>query len=217
MSAHPDLRPSSNLPILFEIGESIIRDRIFELQITDFIAPIEDLISSILPDLLLVPPHIDWDNGQFKFEYVPTVNADSHWWRLQLLFPFDDPTDILTYVDWLPDRDGDFYPNQATGQLMLAERIACETCAEAMFQFDASIQSYKADLSRVWIEAERFNDAVPYMISRWADVRKQHLRLNRPMPNYGSSRLNGLRMRFGTDSAHVMEIKTTMRKTKNDN
>lgn len=207
---------NSDLLVMFECSEAMIRDRVLALAKSDLHMDMNDLVASLLPEFLLTPPDIDWPNSQVTIEEILN-NINFSMWRIELSVPIGDPTYLLSYVDWLPDGDGDYYPDQERGRLMLAEHIQCETIIEAQLQFDTSIQCFKAVLENVLHEAERFNDAVPYMISKWAEVRRQQLNLARPTPNFAKGRLEGLQIRFGADRVHMMEVQTAIRRRINDN
>jgi hypothetical protein len=164
-----------NLPFLFEINESEVFRRVQALSRSDLLLDKACLISRLVRDLTIVTPTVRWDLGEPKcgFESVFDPAAEELRWRVSCTFAIEDPTYILIHLNWLGSTDPrDYDPDPEGRRLKVAQTVAAKSEEEAIALFQISINALRAELERVAGELERFNQALPYLLSLQIAVRQ---------------------------------------------
>lgn len=161
-SCAPD-RAGCDLPLLFEFSESDVFDKVWKLPAAELHSDKCLLIARLLGTLRVLAPKVEWNEGSLRC--VPERCADPRW-RVSKIYPVHDPNWILPYVEWSGSADPrDYDPDPEKGCLLLARSVLAATAEEAGCRLEDSVREYRSELKRVATELDRFNGALPYLIS----------------------------------------------------
>ncbi len=188
----PSFRKSIDLLLLCELSEASIRERVLATPIQELRGSRSALINRLHIELLIRMPQIDWNGAELVERLL-----DDDGWELRLVAPMCDPSWVAWSIVWpSDDEDATYEPDSEQNRLVITQRLWGCT-AEVRSEFEHSIQQFQVTYEQAAKEVERFNAAIPYLLSRWTEARLDGSSLvtdiksaeTAPLPSKGISRM----------------------------
>ena len=149
--------------MFMEMAESQIGQAVADCDLTDERSLV---ITRLLPSLAIRPPKIAWSSADYN-----CVDMGQNRWRHSLIVSVDDPSCTLWSIEW-PYHDpaaAHFSAEPDSGMLIAVETIEAD-CQESSHRvFTNALERFKTNLLRAQLEFDRYNAALPYLISSSID------------------------------------------------
>lgn len=157
-----------DVSLLTEYSEGEVREAIASLSASDVAQERGCLITRLVPKLALVAPLIMWTEADVSCE-----QCSQGLWNCTIVAPMADPKYTCWSVEWpaVEDEACDYAPDADEGVFVVRQKIVAHSEAGARDRFSALLDAFQMNLVKVSAEIERYNAALPYLLSLWAEVR----------------------------------------------
>ena len=123
------------------------------------------IVGQLQTKLSIILPTISWRDQRVQYKRTSDGSEMFLWVKVH------DPNLVLPFVRW-PRQADDYSPNSEKGSLTVSVSLSNMAPEGAWCVFQDRLSEYKQNLPTAAVEIERFNHAVPYLISAYADQRR---------------------------------------------
>jgi hypothetical protein len=163
-------RRAFDFSLLSEYSEDAIKERVLALTDADLSIPKSTLISHLQNDFAVQMPKIAWNEAK-----VMQSQIHDSCWELKLVAPMRDVSCVAWSIEWPSTQEVAFEPDPEGNSLTVRQRCSGNDAAAARSVFEGCIADFQANFDEAAKDVERFNVAVPYLVSMWLEARLHDL------------------------------------------
>lgn len=153
--------------LLYEHSEAGVRGLVSKLPEDELHGCRASLISRAVPRLRIRMPTYSWMEATWQVRQITEGE-----WEVFMTVPIDDPCCVAWSINW-PGPVGrfDYDADWESGRMTVAQRSFSPTENGAREDFKSSLACFHAHLESAAADVERYNAALPYLISIWVEAR----------------------------------------------